>query len=222
MKKYTLSVLWIILAAHAVKSQTVNWSALNSKEKHILNANIGAEYGVVFGLGYGYQFNTKLFPIIAGAEFSVPSGHTLQDDFKAKAGVNVRWIKMKDIQFSTKVQGIFRRFENENAVIANFGLDMAGVIGYYRPKWFAGAEVGFDKAIVTHFQHSEKYKETYPDVKNGWYEPSTGGNFYYGVQGGYSFRNQEIYLRGGSVVSQDFRTKPLLPFYVQLGYNYKL
>lgn len=222
MKKYIISVLLVMLTAWSLKSQTVNWSALKAKETHILNANIGAEYGVVFGLGYGYQFNNRLFPLIVGVEVSIPSGSTLLDDFKVKAGANVRWIKMDDIQFSTRVQGIFRRFENKNAALLNFGLDMAGVIGYYRPRWFAGGEAGFDKAIVTHFKHSEHYKEIYPEVKNGWYEPATGGNFYYGIQGGYSFSNQEIYLKLGNIVSQDFKTKPHLPFLIQIGYHYKL
>lgn len=215
------TALLLLLAMSTMNAQTINWSAPD-KERHILNANIGAEYGIVFGLGYHYKLNSKLFPMTVGIEFSVPSGNTLLDDFKTKAGANVRWIKVRDFQFSTRVQGVFRRFENENVAIANFGLDMAGVVGYYRPKWFGGVEVGFDKAIVSHFKHSEYYKETYPDVKNGWYEPSTGGNFYYGVQGGYTFRNHEIYLKGGSMVSQDFKTKPMLPFYVQIGYNLKL
>ncbi|RTZ49590.1 hypothetical protein EJ377_03945 [Chryseobacterium arthrosphaerae] len=58
MKKYIISLLFIILAAGSLPSQTVNWAALNNKEKHILNANIGTEYGVIFGLGYGYRLNT--------------------------------------------------------------------------------------------------------------------------------------------------------------------
>lgn len=221
MKKYRISVLFLMLAAGFLRSQTLNWAALNKKERHILNANIGAEYGVIFGLGYGHKLNTGLFPIITGVEFSLPFGSTLLDDFKVKAGANIRWIKIRDFQFSTRVQGIFRRFENENVVISNFGLDMAGTIGYYRPKWFAGIEAGFDKAIVSHFEHTAHYKEIFPEVKNGWYEPSTGGNFYYGIQGGYSFSNQEIYLKLGNIISQDFKTKPQLPFLVQIGYNYK-
>ncbi|PIF46863.1 hypothetical protein CLU96_3908 [Chryseobacterium sp. 52] len=215
------AALPLLLILNTVNAQTINWGSA-SKEKHILNANIGAEYGVVFGLGYGYKLNNKLFPMTVGAGFSVPSGNNLLDDFKVKAGANVRWVKVSDFQFSTIVQGVFRRFENENAAIANFGLDMTGIVGYYRPKWFGGVEVGFDKAIVTHFRHTEHYKEIYPDVKNGWYEPATGGNFYYGIQAGYTFSRQDMYVKLGNIVSQDFKTKPLLPFYVQIGYNYKL
>ena len=206
----------------AVKAQTVNWQGFADNEKHILNANIGAEYALIYGLGYGYKFKNKLFPVIANAEFSIPSGSKLLDDFKVKFGGNVRWVKLGGFQFSTKAQGIFRQFENENVRLANFGLDMAGVVGYYKNRRFVAVEVGFDKAIITHFKHSDTYREIYPGVKDGWYEPATGGNFYYVLQGGYSFKNQEIYLKVGSIVSQDFKTKPQLPYLVQLGYNYKL
>ena len=61
--------------------------------------------------------------------------------------------------------------------LANFGSDLSSTIGYYKPKWFVATEVGFDKAIVTHFKHSDLFKEHFPDVKDGWYEPATGGNF---------------------------------------------
>lgn len=221
MKNIFKTALFLLLIINTAEAQIINWGA-TGKEKHILNTNIGAEYGVIFGLGYHYKLNSELFPMTVGAEFSMPSGNNLADDFKTKAGVNIRWIKIRDFQFSTRVQGVFRRFENENVAIANFGLDMAGVVGYYRPRWFGGIEAGFDKAIVSHFKHTEYYRETYPDVKNGWYEPSTGGNFYFAIQGGYSFNHQEIYLKIGSIVSQDFKTKPNLPYLLQLGYNYKL
>ncbi|MCL1691393.1 hypothetical protein AB2S31_16175 [Elizabethkingia anophelis] len=206
----------------AIKSQTINWSSLSNTEKHILNANIGAEYGLIFGLGYGYKLNNLLFPIILGVEFSIPSGNNLFDDFKVKTGGNIRWLKIENIQLSTKLHSIFRRFENENVALTNFGLEMSGSIGYYRPHWFTIIEAGFDKAIVTHFKHSTRYQEIYPEVKNGWYEPATGGNFYYNLQGGYSFSNQDIYLKIGNIISQDFKTKPQLPYLLQIGYNYKL
>jgi hypothetical protein len=221
-KKLYIKMAFFSLIFSVVKSQTLNWGGLLDREKHILNANIGAEYGAIFGLGYGYKLNSKLFPTIANIEISVPAGDRLFDDFKVKTGANVRWLKIQNLQFSTKAQGVFRKYENENVQLINFGLDMSGTIGYYRPRWFGAVEVGFDKAIVTHFNHSDHYRQIYPEVKDGWYEPSTGGNFYASVQGGYSFSNQEIYLKVGGIVSQDLKTKPQLPYLLQLGYNYKL
>jgi hypothetical protein len=159
--------------------------------------------------------------MVANIEYSFPSGNKIFDDFKTKIGVQIRWIEFHNFQFSTKIHGVFRRYENDFVRLLNFGSDLSGIVGYYRPKWFIAADVGFDKAIVTQFKHSEIYKEQIPGVVDGWYEPATGGNFYYGLQAGFSFKNQDIYLRGGQIITQDFKTKPLIPFFGHLGYNIK-
>ncbi|HET9434749.1 MAG TPA: hypothetical protein VFO37_13370, partial [Chitinophagaceae bacterium] len=72
------------------------------------------------------------------------------------------------------------------------------------------------------FKHTDSYKALYPLVKEGWYEPSTGGNFYCGLQGGYSFKRSDIYLKAGKIVEQDFQTNPLVSFSFQLGHNWKI
>jgi hypothetical protein len=211
----------LILSIRSVNAQTINWASLNDGNKHIVNASFGLEYGVVYGLGYGYQIKTRLFPIVANIEYSFPSGNKIFNDSKIKIGVQIRWIEYHGFQFSTKIHGVFRTYENDFVRLVNFGSDMSGIIGYYRPKLFVAGEVGFDKATVTHFSHSKAYKDQYPGVVDGWYEPATGGNFYYGLQAGFSFRKQDIYLRAGKILTQDFKTTPMVPFYGQLGFNTK-
>ena len=211
----------LILSIRSVNAQTINWASLKEENKHIVNASFGLEYGVIYGLGYGYQIKTRLFPIVVNIEYSFPSGNKIFDDFKTKIGGQIRWIEYHGFQFSTKIHGVFRRYENDFVRLVNFGSDMSGIIGYYRPKLFVAGEVGFDKAIVTHFKHSKAYKDQYPGVVDGWYEPATGGNFYYGLQAGFSFRKQDIYLRAGKILTQDFKTTPMVPIYGQLGYNIK-
>ena len=120
-----------------------------------------------------------------------------------------------------KAQGVFRRFENNELRLANFGSDMSGVLGYYRPHWFVAAEFGFDKAIVTHFKHSKMLREWYPEIVDGWYERATGGTYNYGLQAGVSFKRSDITVRAGKTIEQDLKTKPIIPFYFQLGYNVK-
>jgi len=211
----------LILSIRSVNAQTINWESLDDGNKHIVNANFGLEYGVIYGLGYGYQINSRLFPIVVKLEYSFPSGNKIFDDFKTKIGGQIRWIEYHGFQFSTKIHGVFRRYENDFARLVNFGSDMSGIVGYYRPKFFVAGEVGFDKAIVTNFMHSKAYKEQYPGVVDGWYEPATGGNFYYGLHAGFSFRKQDIYIRAGKILTQDYKTTPMVPIYGQLGYNIK-
>ena len=210
-----------LLATVIAEAQTINWASLSPKQKNILNVNAGAEHGVIYGFAYAYQLKSK-WPLLVNLSYSFPSGNKLTDDFKTKFGAEMRFFKTGSFQFSGKVQGVFRRFENSYARLLNFGSDISATAGYYKKKWFAGAELGFDKAIVTHFKHTAVYKTNYPEVQDGWFETSTGGNLYYGFRGGVSFKKQDIYLRVGKLVEQDLKTNPLVPFYGEMGINFRL
>ena len=215
---FSISILFL---HHITSAQDINWASLQKEQSHILNVNTGLVHGVIFGAGYGYQLNTKM-PVILNAEYSFPAGNRLFDDYKTKIGGQIRLLRIDNFNFSAKVHGVFRRYQNDLVRMVNFGSDMGGVIGYYQPKWFIAAEVGFDKAIVTNFKHSAAYREIYPLVEDGWYEPATGGNFNYGVQAGFSGKRQDFYIKAGKLITQDFKTAPFVPFYAQLGCNFKI
>jgi hypothetical protein len=208
------------LLALSANGQTLNWQSLCDEQKHIVTLHAGTDYGMTIGAGYGYHLKAPL-PIILNADFSMPSGQTIGDDFKSKAGVQIRVYEWKSLCFSAEVQGVFRRYESDYVRLLNFGSDLSGTLGFYRPHWFAAAQIGFDKAIVTHFKNSEIMQNDYPGIQNGWYQPSTGGIFYYGLQGGYSFSKADVYMKAGKVIEQDFRTSPLIPFYGQIGLSWK-
>lgn len=222
MKYFKAYILIAVLALiiSSVNAQTINWASLK-ENKHIININGGIEYGLTLGLGYGHQIINRLFPIVVNLEYSSPSGDLIFDDFKTRIGGNFRLLEYHGIELSTKIQGVFRRYQNDFARLLNFGSDVSVIAGYYRPRLFVAAEFGLDKAIVTHFKNSELYKGQYPDAVNGWYEPDTGGNYYYGLQAGFSVRKVDIYLRAGKILSQDFKSTPMIPIYGQLGFNIK-
>jgi hypothetical protein len=203
-------------------AQTINWAGLKSNQKHLVHVNAGWNYGLVYGAGYSYQLKSKM-PVLLNISSSFPSGAKILDDFKTKIGGQIRLYRIRNFQFSASIHGIYRKYENPLVRLQNFGSEMTGVIGYYKPKWFISGELGFDKAIVTHFKHSESYKaNVYANVKDGWYEPATGGNFNCGVQTGYSFSRSDIIVKLGAVMTQDFKTTPLIPYYFELGYNLKI
>lgn len=223
MKKIVFAVLLLTLTSryNTVISQTLNWIRLDSTQ-HILNTSFALDYSVSYGVGYGYKLNTKL-PVVLNVNFSVPSGENMFDDFKTKIGGQVCLLNRSNFVGSISVLGIYRKYQTQLVRLQNFGSDIKGTFGYYKKGWFTAAEVGFDKAIVTHFKHSQKYKdEIYANVVDGWYEPATGGNFYYGLQGGYSFKKVDLTINIGKVVSQDFKTSPFLPFYLNFGINYRI
>jgi hypothetical protein len=210
-------IISLLISANLSYSQVLNWASLDKTQRHIVNANIDVEFGISYALGYGYQLKTNL-PIVLTIQQSHPSGGKFFEDFQTKIGGQIRLVQIGDFHVATRLQGLFRRYENPIVRLLDFGSDVAGTFGYFRPKWFVAGEVGFDKAIVTHFKHSPSYLEDFPTAQEGWYE-ATGGNFYYGLQAGFSFKRNDIYLKGGNLLQQDFKTKPFLPFYVQLGYN---
>jgi hypothetical protein len=218
---HLLVYVFLILYAFKSQSQTINWKNISEEKPHLLNVNAGLEYGVVYGLGYGRYIKSNL-PILLNAEYSAPAGENIFDDLKLRIGGRVRLYSSGNFQFSANAYGVFRRYENDYARLVNFGSEISGVAGYYKSKWFLAAEVGFDKAVVTHFKHTDLYKLNFPGVKDGWYEPSTGGNFYYGIQSGFSFKQSDIYIKLGKLVSQDFLTNPNIPFYASVGYNFKM
>jgi len=214
------AILYCIVFTSNGFTQTINWQSLKIEDKQILNMNAGLEYGLIYGAGYGYRLNTKM-PVVLNLEYSFPSGKNVTDDFKSKIGGKIRVFEIGYFVFSANIYGVYRRYESNLVRMKNFGSDFSGVVGYYRPKWFVAGEVGFDKAIVTHLKHSQSYRDIYPEVIDGWYSPPSGGNFYYGLQAGFSFKQQDIYLKAGKVITQDFKTEPTVPFFAQLGINFR-
>lgn len=226
MKNYLLKIFIAISALpfyqNYTQAQNINWENVSSQQKHLLNANFGADFGITVGIGYHYLLYSKNLPIYIGGEFSTPFGKTIADDYKTKLGIQIRLLKIKNFIFSGRIQGVARHHQSTLIQLFNFGGDFAGTLGYYRKHMFLGAEIGFDKAIVTNFEHSLWYKDNiYSDVQNGWFEPATGGNFYYGLQGGVSLKKIDISVKIGNVLQEDFKTKPLLPFYGNLGVNFR-
>lgn len=83
----------------------------------------------------------------------------------------------------------------------------------------ATKENGFSATLINTFikDHNE---EVYPMVQDGWYEPPTGGHFYYGFLLGYSFKKSDIYVKAGKTDAQGLSNNPL-GFYGQLGCTFR-
>lgn len=220
MKHLFLTCLALLGLTSIVHAQTLNWRALKTDQKNILHVQAGWEYGLTYGLGYSRQFSVFV-PVVAGVEYSAPVGENLSDDFKIRMGGQAEVLHAGAFSATVKLYSPFRRFQNHLATLVSFGGELTGMAGFYRSNWFVAAEFGFDKAIATHVQHSRASIESYGGRQSGWYVP-TGGNYNYGVQGGFSFRRNDFSLRIGKMISQGFKTQPFIPFVAQLGYVRRL
>lgn len=219
--KYILFALSLLFSSKNLMAQTLNLHNLENT-KHIAHASFGLDYSVAYSLGYAYKLESKM-PIVLNANFSKPAGETFLDDFKTKLGAQFLLLNHNSFKGAVIFNGIYRKFDSELVQLQNFGSELKGNIGFYKKHWFIAADLGFDKAIVTHFKHTEKYRnDIYSEVRDGWYEPATGGNINYGGQAGLSLGKFDLTLSFGKIIAQDFKSKPTLPLYFNLGLNLKL
>ncbi|MFN0034562.1 MAG: hypothetical protein ACKVUS_05800 [Saprospiraceae bacterium] len=217
MKNNIILTLAFLGMAVSACTQNINWQAFKPEQKHIAHFQTGWDYGLTFGLGYGLKFNTKM-PVLANIEYSAPVGGKPLDDFKVRMGGQIELLRWSGLSLTAKAYCPFRRFENNQVRLLNFGGEVSGVVGFYRRRWFLAGEFGFDKAIVTHIRHSRSAQENYPGIQDGWYLP-TGGNYFYGLQTGFSFRANELSLKAGKLATQGWDTAPFIPLFAQLTYQ---
>ena len=215
--KSAFIILSILMISKTSSAQQVNWRNLDNNKPHIVNVNMGWDYSTVAGIGYGQKLKTTL-PVVLNIEYSFPLGNNMFDDFKTKFGGQAEVLHMESFSVSVKVYGVFRRYENDLVRLVDFGSEFSTNFGYYKSNWYVAGDVGFDKAIATNFKNSNEMKSIYPNVQDGWYVP-TGGNFNFGIVSGYSFNSNDLYLKIGVTVTEDFKSRPTVPYYLQIGYN---
>jgi len=217
MNKVAFTMLSVLGIATVGRAQNINWRAFGTGPASTISVNAGLDYGVAFGVAYGRRVSSRV-PIVLGADYSFPAGDKVTDDFKVRSGLQIEVVRAGPFSATVKAAGLFRRFENTQALLQNFGSEFAGVAGYYTRRWFVAGEVTFDKAIVTHVKHLKEATDLNPGLVSGWYIP-TGGNLLTGVQTGVTLGRTDFTFKVGQAVSQDFRSRPLIPFYMQFSYG---
>ena len=202
--------------ADACYSQNVNWRSLREDQPNIIQLNFGYDYGVTAQVAYNRSLS-MIRPVVVGLDFSVPMGNVLLDDFKVRLGGQMEIVALDGFSATIKISSVFRRYQTQLVRIASFGSDFGLVAGYYSNSWYAAGEFGFDKSITSYLKHSDVMRTYFPGIKDGWYIPS-GGNYYYGVQGGKTIGDSfELSLRLGATTAQDRDENAVLPYYAQLG-----
>ena len=217
MKNTIIATIVLLGIAASACAQTINWQAFEPEQKHLLYIQTGWDYSMNFGVGYGRKFDTK-WPVLTNIEYSFPAGERLFDDFKVRIGGQVEVLRKGGFSATVKAYCPIRRYENNLVTLFNFGGEFSGVAGFYKQKWFVAGEFGFDKAIATHVKHSQLALENASSLQSGWYVP-TGGNFFYGLQTGYFFRENGITLKVGKVTNQGWKTEPFIPYFAQVAYQ---
>ncbi len=216
MKNFMKALLIAMALAEGAYSQNINWRSLGEDRRNILQVTVGYDYGATAQLGYNRAF-TLIRPVVVGVDFSVPMGDVLVDDFKARIGGQMEIVQAGGFSATIKISSPFRRYQTPLVRIVSFGADFGAVAGYYASTWYAAGEFGFDKAVTSYLKNSDIMKASYPAIRDGWYVP-TGGNFYYGIQGGKTIgETLELSLRLGATYAQFDDENAVLPYFAQLG-----
>ena len=200
-------------------SQTINWN--NTEHRNILNVNVAAENSNYIGLGYAYKINNGKKPIFITAETSFSVENDKFDDYNSRIGIQMKIFQWQNYVFSSKTHFVYSFYNADIMKLYNFGTNLSWDFGYYLPKWFISAEGGYDRILTSYIKYSNVYKSQFPNVKDGCDKAYTDGNFYYRINGGYTFGNKDITLSVGNVINQDFRNSSSSSFYSQIGFNYK-
>jgi len=210
-------VLLLALQVSSIGAQDINWSDVSEGKKHFVTLNFGADYSTYYGLQYGYRIGNTKLPLILDAEFTVPFGEDVFDDWNARMGIQSKLWSHNHVWWSVGASVITRKFVSDVASIMNFGSSLSTLLGYQKPKWGIAAEFSYERSEVSKIEH-HLLSEYYPEITDGWYDTS-GGNFKMGVQAQANIKSINLFVHIGKSFGQDFQDNPTLPYYAKLGIN---
>lgn len=211
------SVLLLALKVSVVNAQEINWSDVSEGKKHYVTLNFGADYSTYYGLQYGYRIGNTRLPLILDAEFSVPFGEDVFDDWNARMGIQSKLWSHNNLWWSVRASVITRKFESDVASLMNFGSSFSTLFGYQKSRWGIATEFSYERSEVSKIEH-HLLKDDYPEITDGWYN-TAGGNFKMGVQAHVNIKSLNLFMHLGKAFGQDFQDNPTLPYYAKLGIN---
>jgi len=216
INKIILSLVFLLsLNAGSVYAQDINWLEVAKGKKHFVNLNLAADYSTYYGLAYGYSISNKFLPLLIDAEFNVPFGEDIFDDWNARVGLQAQVWSRNKLWGSVRASVLTKKFNSEVASLLNFGSSLSTLFGYQKPKWGIAAELAYERSEVTKIKN-ELPKQYYPEITDGWYN-TAGGNFKFGVQAQTNIKSFNLFLHLGKTFGQNFEENPTLPFYAKFG-----
>lgn len=208
-----LSLLSALAAAEAAGQWNV---ARFDRSPNRMYTSFALEPAFVTAVGYGRVVPVFGHPIQLSGDAGIGAAEMDLDDFRARLQATSSIAHWRSLHLAGSAAFITRGTENLIYRGLNFGADLTGAVGVYRPGWFVAGEFGFDKAIITHITHTEWYRNhIYPDAKDGWYLDA-GGTWHYGASAGITIGRVELSGRFGWQQTEDWNSiSP--PIYAGVG-----
>ena len=189
MKRIRSMTLGLLLASLVTGDAAAQWNVgrFGTARKQVYST-FGLDPAFVTSLGMASVGTLMEHDFQLLGEMGVATARFDARDFRARLGVRSSLVRWRSVRLTGSALAIARGTENSVYQGINFGADFSATLGVYRQRWFAAAEGGKDKAVITHVTHSDWYRQNiYPDAKDGWYLDA-GGTYHYGVIGGVSVK----------------------------------
>ena len=195
MKVAAAALLLSVVAAHDARAQ---WNVARlGMEKNRVYTTFGLDPAFIGSIGYGRSVRVMEHDFQLAGDAGLVTASMDARDFRARIGTQTSLAHWRSVHLTGSASAVMRGTDNAIYRGFNWGADVSGTLGVYRPRWFAAGELGKDKAIVTHITHSRWYRDNYyPDAKDGWYLDA-GGTMRAGVTSGIAVGRTELALRAG-------------------------
>lgn len=214
IRTLTLAVALGGLLAHDAAAQW-NVARFDQEANHVY-ATFGLDPAFIPAVGYARTIRLFGHPMRLAGDVGIVAASMDTRDFRARLHAFASVAHWRSVHFTASAAFITRGTENSIYRGLNFGADLTGSLGVYRPAWFVAGEFGFDKAVITHVTHSDWYRTYfYADARDGWYLDA-GGTFHYGLVGGVTVGRVELLARYGLMRTEDFNDVTP-PMYVGVG-----
>lgn len=217
MRRIASITFGILLSAVVAQDAEAQWNVARfDMARNQVYTTFGLDPAFIASIGYG-----RVVPVLGqnvqlSSEVGVATTGGDARDFRARLGTQLSVAHWRSVHLIGSATAVARGTDNIIYRGFNFGADVTGTVGVYRPRWFAAAEFGKDKAVITHVKHTDYYRENFhPDAKDGWYLDA-GGTFHYGASAGVAIGKLELSGRFGFQQTEDFNDV-MPPMYGSIG-----
>ncbi len=207
----------LLLSALLARDATAQWNVARLG----INANrVYATYGLdpafVGTVGYGRVIRLYGHDFQLTGDVGLATAQLDVRDYRARVGVQTSLVRWRSLHVTGSMTALARGTDNSIYQAFSWGADFTGTVGVYRHRWFAAAEMGKDKAVITHITNSAWYRTYfYPDAKDGWYLDA-GGTIHYGVAAGVALGPMEVAARLGWLRAENW-DQMMPPMYATVG-----
>ena len=221
MSKKILIFIFILFSLQITKINAREIAnILNSEDIVIfLNFEFDPTFMLTIGFSKGFEIKPLNRDISLEADLSLPIFSLDFKDYRINIGSRISIINFGDFHILNRLGLINTATENFIYSGNNFSIQEGLQFGYFSEEWYIAGEGEYTKMLFTYLEHADNKRLPFKP-KDGWYL-NTGGNFDFGIQGGYKFFNRyEFSLRTGVTTTETFIFPPFSPIYLNVGGNF--